>query len=135
MNLLFYKKSESFLNFFLVEHYIRHGLEERHLLLKYFEIFKGNLFYMDLPKRFKQLLQPYRKNSTIELHHQFTNIFSPIHEYIFSKIWGLSPKCHHYKIILMMCKMHFDAPSRFKKGWMISIQKKTINIKKRGLGN
>ena len=22
--------------------------------------------------------------------------------------------------------MHFDAPSRFKKGWMISIQKKTI---------
>ena len=23
--------------------------------------------------------------------------------------------------------MHFDAPSRFRKGWMISIQKKTIN--------
>jgi len=24
-------------------------------------------------------------------------------------------------------KMHFDAPSRFRKGWMISIQKKTMN--------
>ena len=35
--------------------------------------------------------------------------------------------------------MHFDAPSRFGKGWMISMQKKTINKyfdkKNRGLVN
>jgi len=72
------KISESFLIFFLVEHYIRHGLEDKHLLLKFFEIFNGNLFYMDLPKRFKQLLQPYWKNSTIELYLVF-DINSPIY--------------------------------------------------------
>ena len=41
-------------------------------------------------------------------------LFSPINEYFFNKL----------DIIVMCCKMHFDAPSRFRKGWMISILKK-----------
>ena len=43
-------------------------------------------------------------------------------------------------IILMMIEIHFDAPSRFRKGWTISIQKKQwinkyFDKKNRGLVN
>ena len=49
--------------------------------------------------------------------HQFTNLFSPIHEYFYYKIW-----CN--ECLKWHCEMHFDAPSSFRKDKMISVQKK-----------
>ena len=64
--------------------------------------------------------------------HQFTNLFSPIDEYFFNEI-----SCYDYSNDTVICILM--NPSRFRKCWMISIQKnnKVINIsikKKMGIG-
>ena len=85
---------------------------------------------------FQQLLnnsKPFEKSGTYSVlscsWHQFTNLFSPIDEYFFNEI-----SCYDYSNDTVICILM--NPSRFRKCWMISIQKNNkvinISIKKNG---
>jgi hypothetical protein len=81
-----------------------------------FECDFENYSYQIEPLSLKPTIYLVRDINSPNYFHQSTNIF-----WRNLVLW----------LFQWFCEMHFDAPSRFRKGWMISIQKKiSISIKK-----